>query len=175
MNIKQVLIAVGLGIVVAAAAGFGGYTMGMRAGQTQATNTRAAFLAARGGNGQGASGGQFGAANANFAVGQVKSIDGSTVQLSTASEVLTVKLSDKTTISKTDTGTAADIKTGDRITVQGTRGADGAMTAERVQLGAGLAGMPGGAPGGNGQTRQNGAAQTSQGAPQDGNAPPPGN
>jgi hypothetical protein len=165
MNIKRILVTAAIGIVVAGAAGFGGYSIGLKTGQTQTANTRAAFLASRGQNG--AAGQTGGANNANFAMGQVKTIDGNTVQLSTANEVLTVKLTDKTTIQKTGTGTVADIKTGERITVQGARGTDGAMTADRVQIGGGIGG-PNGAPNAAPGT----AAQAPQGASQ-GNAAPP--
>jgi hypothetical protein len=144
-------------VVVAAAGAFGGYTTGVNAGKSQALAARTAFLADRGiGNGQGgaAFGGQ-GAGGAqgngrqfdpnNFASGQVKQIDGNTIQLSTAQAVVTVKLSDQTQIQKMGAGTVSDITTGERITVQGARGADGVMAAQSIQIGGRF---PGGAPNG---------------------------
>jgi hypothetical protein len=139
-------------VVVAAAGAFGGYTTGVNAGKAQALAARNTFLADRGaGTGQGGAGftgGQNGGRQLNadnFASGQVKQIDGSTIQLSTAQAVVTVKLDDKTQIQKMDAGSLSDIQTGERITVQGTRGSDGVMTAQSVQIGGRF---PGGGPGG---------------------------
>jgi hypothetical protein len=161
------VIVVGV-IVVGALAGFAGYTAGVNAGKTQALAARDAFLAARGaGNGQGGAafggqgttGGQNGGRQFNpdnFATGQVKQIDGNTIQLSTAQSVLTVKVNDQTQIQKMGAGTVSDIQTGERITVQGTRGADGVMTAQSVQIGGRF---PGGGP--NGQPGQGTGASAS--------------
>lgn len=134
-------------IVIAALAGFGGYRAGVSAGIAQGLTTRNAFLAARGiGNGQGGGGaaGQTGTGGQgngqgfnsnNFAAGQVKQINGDTIQLSTAQSVVTVKASDQTQIQKLGPGILSDIQVGERITVQGTRGADGVMTAQSIQIG----------------------------------------
>jgi hypothetical protein len=153
-------------VVVAAAAAFGGYATGVNAGKTQALAARSAFLAERGaGSGQGAAafnGGQNGGRQFNpdnFASGQVKGIDGSTIQLSTAQAVVTVKVNDQTQIQKMGAGTLSDIQTGERITVQGTRGADGVMAAQSIQIGGRF---PGGAP--NGQPAPGGGASTSTGS-----------
>ncbi len=148
MNVKWAAIVVAIVVVVAAAAGFGGYTMGKNAGVAQALSARSAFLAARGVGGTGGAGGfgggagGFGGANGgrtfdpnNFAAGQVKSVSGDTVQLSTATEVLTVKLSSQTQIEKQASGAVSDIQPGERLTVQGTRAADGTFTAQMVQIG----------------------------------------
>jgi hypothetical protein len=153
-------------VVVAAAGAFGGYTTGVNAGKSQALAARTAFLAERGnGNGQGgaAFGGQGGTGGRqfnpnNFASGQVKQIDGNTIQLSTAQAVVTVKLSDQTQIQKMGAGTLSDITTGERITVQGTRGSDGVMTAQSVQIGGRF---PGGGP--NGQPGQGTGTSASAG------------
>jgi hypothetical protein len=160
------LIVVAL-VVVAAAAAFGGYTTGVNAGKAQALAARNAFLADRGAaNGQGAAGfngGQNGGRqfNAdNFASGQVKQIDGNTIQLSTAQAVVTVKVNDQTQIQKMGAGSLGDIQTGERITVQGTRGADGVMTAQSIQIGGGLRG--GGGP--NGQPGQGTGTSASAGS-----------
>jgi len=158
-------------VVVAAAAAFGGYTTGVNAGKSQALAARSAFLADRGlGNGQG--GAAFGAQGAaegqnggrqfnpnNFAAGQVKQLDGDTIQLSTAQAVVTVKVNDQTQIQKMGSGTLSDIQTGERITVQGARGADGVMTAQSIQIGGRF---PGGGP--NGQPGQGTGARASAGS-----------
>ncbi len=55
-------------------------------------------------------------------MGQVKSVDGATIQLSTAQDVLTVVTDDQTQIQKMGAGALSDVTVGERITVQGTRG-----------------------------------------------------
>ncbi len=166
MKAKWIGIVIAIVIIVGAGAGYGGYTMGVQAGQTRAAQIRTDFLAARqaggqqgGANpGQGARGGlsgmpaggqagQSGGAqfnSANFAIGQVKQIDGNTVQLSTATEVLKVTISDQTQIQKTGQGSLGDIQPGERITVQGTKASDGSFSAQMIQIG-GSGGGPGGA------------------------------
>ena len=102
MKLKWVAIVAVIVIVVAAGVGYGAYTYGKTAGETQALATRNAFLAARlaGGGGTAADGGFAGAAGGtgrgnfdpnNFANGQVKSVNGDTIQLSTATDVVTVE------------------------------------------------------------------------------------
>jgi hypothetical protein len=167
MKVKWIAVAVASVIVVGVVAGFGGYTLGVKAGQTRAADIRTNFLAARGAGtgqqgagmpGQGApgmpgapaagpnGGPQFNAAN--MAMGQVKGVDGNTVQLSTATEVLKVKIGDKTQIQKMGQGSLSDIQPGDRITVQGARASDGSFTAQTIQIGAAPGGLPpaGGGP-----------------------------
>jgi len=159
-------------VVIAAAVGFGSYSLGVKAGQTQAIAARQRFLADRGvggnGQGQGGFGGQGGAGQfnpANLAAGEVKQVDGNTIQLSTATEVLTVKVSDQTQIQKMGAGSLSDIQTGERVTVQGTKGADGVFSAERIQIGGRFGGgPPQEAPGSGGQ-----ASQQSQGSGSSGN------
>jgi Domain of unknown function (DUF5666) len=152
-------------IVIGAAAGFGGYTAGVNAGKTQALAARNDFLAARGvGTGQGAAalnGGQNGGRQFNpdnLASGQVKQIDGNTIQLSTAQAVVKVKVNDQTQIQKMASGSLSDIQAGERVTVQGTRGADGVMTAKSIQIGGRF---PGGGP--NGQPAQGTGTSASAG------------
>ena len=72
--------------------------------------------------------------------GQVKQVDGNTVQLSTANEVLKVTIGDQTRIQKMGDGSLSDISAGERITVQGTRKSDGTFTAQTIQIGGGPAG-----------------------------------
>lgn len=71
-------------------------------------------------------GGQFGGGFGGFggaqlgscvARGQIKSVNGDTVEISTAANVVTIKVNDATVISKTDRGTISDLKVGDRVTV----------------------------------------------------------
>ena len=130
--------------------------------KNQQTSAQARFLASRGitggfgggnGNFTGPEGtpGAGGAGRGGFgggAQGQVKSIDGNTLTISTAQNVTTVTLSGTTTIMKSDPGTIADLKVGDRVLVTGQRDSSGNITASEVMVLAG-AGSPGAA--GNGR------------------------
>ena len=89
-------------------------------------------LGGQGTGGQGANG-QFNPNN--FVNGQVKTIDGSTIELSTATAVVKVALDSNTQIQKMGTGSTSDIQPGERITVQGTRNSDGSLTAQSIQIG----------------------------------------
>ncbi len=173
MSAKVIVIIVVVALVVGAAAGFGGYSYGVQAGLQQAQNIRNTFLAERGlgGNGgQGGAGGQGGfAAGAqgtggnrqfnpnNFAAGQVKTISGNTIELSTAQTVVKVQLTDQTQIQKQASGTVSDIQPGERITVQGNRASDGTMTAQAIQIGGNRG--AGGGQSGQGAGRPSGTPQ----------------
>ena len=168
MKGKWIAIIVVCVVVVAAVVGFGSYTVGFKAGQTQALAARNQFLAQRGfgTNGQTGTGGQGTGQGGgrqfnpdNFASGQVKQIDGNTILLSTAQSVVTVKVSDQTQIQKMASGGLSDVQTGERITVQGTRGSDGVMTAQSIQIGGRF---PGGGP--NGQPAQGTGTSASVGS-----------
>ena len=171
MKGKWIAVIVVSVIVIGAAAGFAGYTAGVNTGKTQALAARNAFLAERGigssqgaaaFNGQGFNGGQNGGRQFNpnnFTAGQVKQIDGNTIQLSTAQSVETVKVDDQTQIQKMGAGSLSDIQTGERITVQGARGSDGVMTAQSVQIGGRF---PGGGP--NGQPAPGAGANAAAGS-----------
>lgn len=93
----------------------------------------------RQGNGQfGAPGGAFGGFGGAqlgncVARGQVKSVNGDTVEISTADKVITVKVNNATVISKTDRGTVADVQVGDRVTVFSHETGD-SPTASGIQL-----------------------------------------
>ena len=128
--------------------------------KNQQTSAQARFLASRGITGGFSGGGNFtgaagtpgagGAGRSGFgggAQGQVKSIDGNTLTISTAQNVTTVTLSGTTTILKSDPGTVADLKVGDRVLVTGQRDSSGNITASQVTVLA-LAGSP--AAAGNG-------------------------
>ena len=115
--------------------GFGQFRQGRQGGGQGAASGQS-------GQSGGGQGGQFGGQGGNFeqfgqcvARGQVKSIDLSTntAQISTASSLVTVKLNDKTIVSKTDTGTVNDIKVGDRVLVFSRESGDN-PTASAVQI-----------------------------------------
>ena len=167
-HIKWIALAALIVVVVAGAVGYWQYGQGKQAGITEGLASRDRFFQDRlAGAAAGAAtaprqrrGGAGwrraqrpgrGRAAGNFAAGQVKSINGNDLEISTATEVTKVKLTDKTQIQKTVSGAPSDIKTGERVVVQGSKGADGAIEASSIQLGAGRFGGPGGAPGQGGQ------------------------
>jgi hypothetical protein len=178
-TVKWVVVVVVVALVAAGAAGFGGYSMGKTAGTQQALTARQNFLAARGfgGNGQtggtggaaggqaGFAGGQGGANGQGFArggnFGQIKDVSGDTLDLSTATAVVKVKLTNQTQIEKQAAGTMADLQPGERITVVGDTGSDGTVTATRIQL------LPQAPAGGNGGQQPGGRSQQG-GTPQSG-------
>jgi len=163
---KWILLAAVVVVAAAGASGVYAYNMGKQEGMKAGLTARNDFLAARaaatqgGQNGQAGAtampGGQSGAGRAgqgamagNFTAGQVKSVNGNELEISTATAVTKVKLTDKTQIEKTVAGAAADIKVGERVVVQGTKAADGSLEASMIQLGAGrFAGAGGSGQGG---------------------------
>jgi hypothetical protein len=164
-SLKWIALAALIVVLVAGATGAAAYNAGKQAGVTEALAARNNFFQARGGGaaaqggaaggaaaqGNGARGGQGGTAAGNFAAGQVKSINGNNLEISTATDVTKVKLTDKTQIQKTVSGAPSDLTTGERVVVQGAKGADGVIEATSIQLGAGRFSGPGGAQGQGGQ------------------------
>lgn len=153
----KILAIVG-GIVVLLAVGGGAFYGGMLYEQQQATNLRNSFFAGRNGNGQGTGqgfgnggngfgGGGQGGGRGTF--GQIKTIDGNTLTVSTPQNVVTVTIGGNTVITKTVAGTAGDLKVGDNIVVRGQPDASGNITATNIQEGA--AGGFGFGGGGQGQ------------------------
>ena len=93
-----------------------GSAQGTGQGSTQGTGQRR----------QGQGGGQFGGFGGPdgfgqlgncVARGQIKSVNGDTVEISTADSVVTVKVNPDTQITKTERGTSTDLQVGDRVTV----------------------------------------------------------
>jgi len=139
-----------IGIIVAlAAVGVGSFYGGTVYAAQQASSARTAFLNGRGGpgGGAGANGGGFGGGVA----GTIKSINGSTVEISTAQNVTTVTLSPSTTVMQSVAATTADLQVGQTVTVRGQRDSTGNVAASSIQV------VPAGATfGGN----RNGASPT---------------
>lgn len=115
-------------------------------GNAQGGNTQGGGTAQNGGtNAQGTGrqfGGTFGGAFGGInpaqlgdcvARGQIKSVNGSTIEISTAANVVSINVTDGTIISKTDRGSLADLKPGDRVTVFAPTGGD-KTTASFIQL-----------------------------------------
>lgn len=129
MKIQYVIIgAVLLAVIVGACGFFGGMTYAQAQARQQLTNFQQQRAAQGAGGAPGAlpQGGQFGGGfrgqgnaqlGAPVANGQIKSINGNTVEISTADSVVTVTVNDETMITKTERGTVSDLQTGDRVTV----------------------------------------------------------
>lgn len=133
-SIQPYIITVVVAVVVAAAAFFGG----MKYQQRRGFSNMRAF-----GNGQFVRGGAdarggntpFGRMGGRPTVGEIMSIDNTsvTVKMPDGSTKI-VLLSDTTTYSKSDTGSKTDLKVGTQIGVFGADNADGSVTAQSVQL-----------------------------------------
>ncbi len=124
-------------LVVGGAAFFGG----MQYQKTQAPATGNGGQFQRGGNGNRTAGGQGrlgGAVLGEIIAQDDKSI---TVKLQDGSSKI-VLLSDKVAVTKTDTASTSDLKTGVRVGVFGMSNADGTVTAQNIQLNPMFRGSP---------------------------------
>src|SRR5689334_12818414 len=129
---KKIWIILGGVVLIALVAG-GAFWGGMAFDQWRIANIRNTFFANRGGgggDGGGGGGGFFGGGGGGGGfggrgAGQIKSIDGDTLTLSTPQNVVTVKLTDTTTVQKTISGDRADLQTGEQVLVRGDRDASG--------------------------------------------------
>jgi hypothetical protein len=140
---KKVLIIVGviLAAVLLSGASFWG---GMTYQSNKVSQARANFFNSRGGqdpaNGQAPADGQFpsGAQGQGFrgggTVGEVKSIAGNVLTLSTAQNVTTVNLTDTTKIMKSVEGATSDLQPGMRVMVAGERDSNGNITASQITV-----------------------------------------
>jgi len=152
---KKVLLIAGAILIVALIAA-GSFWGGMAYQTRQVNQARAAFFNARGlGNeGQLPGGGQFppgagGQPDGGFpqaggqtqgffggrgTTGQVKTIEGNVMTVSTAQDVTTVNLSEATQIQKSVSGTTADLQPGTRVLINGQRDNNGSITADRITI-----------------------------------------
>ena len=125
-----------LGGAVLVVAGFiGGAVVQKTVNPAPTTGANAA--AAPGGftrNGQGGAGGQgTGSGQSSPTTGTVKLVDGTTIYLTTADgEVVTVKTTSTTTVRTQQTTAVKDIPVGATVSVLGTTGTDGTVTATQV-------------------------------------------
>lgn len=81
-----------------------------------------------------APGGQNPGLGGGGTIGQVKTVDGATLTLSTAQDVTTVTLSEATQVEETVTGDIADLQPGMQVMVSGQRDADGNLTASQIRI-----------------------------------------
>jgi hypothetical protein len=144
---KKILAVVGI-ILALVVVGGGAFYGGMLFQQRQATSASARFFADRGGgaggngaggNGGFAGGGIFGGGTGGNgagrgAVGQIKSIDGDTLTVSTPQSEVKVKLTDTTSVLKVVAGERTELQVGDQVVVRGDRDASGNVTATTVQI-----------------------------------------
>lgn len=122
-------------VVVAVIVGAGAFFAGMKYQQTKSPTSRFGNIQAGqarfgGQNGQGRFGG-----GGRPVVGEIINTDDKsiTVKLADGSSKI-VLLPDNAVISKTDTGSKTDLKTGINVGVFGTENSDGSVTAQNVQL-----------------------------------------
>lgn len=134
-------------IIAAAALSAGSFWGGMTYQANKAEQAQANFFAQRGdtpqgqmpGGGQVQGGGQMpggrqGLVFGGGATGQVKSIEGDVIQLSTAEDVTTINLTEDTVITKMEQVSLADLEPGMRIMVTGQRDGDGNISAVQIQI-----------------------------------------
>ncbi len=144
---KRIIIIVGA-VVLAVALAAGSFYGGMAYQRNQANQVRDSFLRSRGLNGNGGTGGAGGfpggAGNGaggggrgffgGGTVGQVKSVDGNTLTISTAQNETKVTLSDTTRIEKSVQGALSALQPGMQVMVTGQRDANGNITAVQVLI-----------------------------------------
>ncbi|MGE5220808.1 MAG: DUF5666 domain-containing protein [Omnitrophica WOR_2 bacterium] len=139
---KKALLIVGIAIIALALMGasFYGGTIYER---NQARQVQSRFFASRGLNGTPPADGNFQGSGNNpgggrffggGVSGQVKSIDGNVMTISTTQNVLTVNLSDSTVYLKSSNAAQSDVVVGDQVLVTGQRDSSGNMTASQVLI-----------------------------------------
>lgn len=131
-------------VVLVPVAAVGGYMIGSAAGEQRANSVRAEFMAQRFGQAQGNTQGPgqaqaggtpgFAARGGAGTNGTVKSIDGNTIVVTTASGEVQVRVTADTPVTKMSAGTLKDIQPGMRITVIGEPAGSGVVTARSIQL-----------------------------------------
>lgn len=125
-------------VVSALVFGAGGFFGGMKYAQGK----RVQFTNGQFG-GSAMQGGRFAGQNGTNGRGGFRPVSGEIIRADETS--ITVKLPDggskiilisgKTSINKTEEGSTADLKTGERVSVFGTENSDGSVTAQNVQIG----------------------------------------
>lgn len=140
---KTTLLIIGTFILVVLVAA-GGFYGGMVYQTNQASQVRQEFMGARGiteGQFPGEMppmGGQLQQDGSGIpgrgAAGQVKSIEGNVMTISTAQDVTTVNLSQDTQIEMTVSGEIADLQTGMRVMVIGETDGDGVVNASQITI-----------------------------------------
>jgi hypothetical protein len=141
---RKLLIIIGMILLVALVAA-GSFWGGMTYQSKQADRIRQNFMTARGMSGdaqmpfgEAPGSGQIpgGAAGlgGNGTNGQVKSINGNVITLSTAQDVATVNILEDTQIKMTVSGDTSDLKTGMRVMVIGEKDSNGNIAANQITV-----------------------------------------
>lgn len=142
---KKILIIIGA-VLLAVLLSAGSFYGGMAYQRNQQNQIQARFFQSRGlpgggfenGGGFGNNGSDSGQRRSFFGgggvTGQVKSLDGNTLIISTAQNTTTVNLTGSTQIEKPATGSTADLQPGVRVVVNGQTGADGNITADQITI-----------------------------------------
>jgi hypothetical protein len=158
-----ILAAITTVIAIIAAACFAAYVMGRETGRNEAldaharlvpesvestptwsaqdSGVRSAVPASMGGTGVRKS------PSRHLAGGQVKSVSGDIIELSTLAEVIRVKVDAQTQIQRTVAITLTDLRPGERVFIQGERAGDGSFIARTIQAESATAGSRGAAGG----------------------------
>ncbi len=142
-----------LALVLLAVGAVGGYFYGLTVGQTQATTIRDNFLQSRGigagaagaagaasGAANGAAGGQAaafgGLGGGQGTFGSVKSVNGNTIELSTAQSAVKVTVNDQTTVQQAVQQSVPidQLQAGTNVVVVGDRDAQGNITARSINV-----------------------------------------
>jgi len=152
----KTIIGIILALVLAAAAAVGGYLYGNKAGEARVQATYQSFFQGRGISvpGDAASGGptffqggqtasqgqgqQQSGVGRSGVTGQVTSIEGNTITLTTADGQVKVLVNEQTALRKTTTLTLKDLQTNETVVVMGDRDAQGNLVARSIQLGVDL-------------------------------------
>ena len=124
------LVGVLLLLVVAAGAFYGG----MRFQGMRSSGTRANFFANRGGADGANFGGGGGGGGRRSNMGQIKSIEGNVIIVSTQQERLQVTVTDTTKYQRLVDGKLDDLQVGANIIVRGESDANGVVNAVSIQL-----------------------------------------
>jgi hypothetical protein len=145
--VKIIWIIIGA-VVIAAVFAVGGFYGGMTYAQNQVTQVREQFFRERGGapgNGQ-FPGGQMpaamgtvfpGGASGFFGgntTGEIKSIDGDTLTVTTLRNEVKATLSEATKIEKSQPGAASDLQIGQQVYIVGERDANGNISAAQIVI-----------------------------------------
>lgn len=138
---KRLLIGVA-GLVILLGVAAGAFYGGMQYQQSQSAGIQQRFFAERGGTppagfAGGAPPGGFtgaGLAGGRGAVGEIKSIDGSVLTLSTPQSEVKVTVSDSTQVLKLVAGGLPDLQVGQRVSVRGEADSSGAVAASTIQI-----------------------------------------
>ena len=151
--VKRIVIVVAA-LLVLAGVGGGAFYAGMQYQQSLAAAVQNRFFSDRGGPNGGAflggtppagvapGAGFVGGAGGRGTVGEIKSIDGSVLTLSTPQSEVKVTLTDSTLIEKLVAGAAADLQVGQRVSVRGETDSAGNVTAASLQITAAAPAQP---------------------------------